>query len=305
MSAPAGWHLMPDGQERYWDGYQWTDQFRMPLPSDPTAPPSWDGPVDQTQAVDLDSTQAIPAPQAAPSDYPPGGYPQGDYAQPDYAQPGYPQTGYQQPGYGQPGYGQPGVPQPGYGQPGVPQTGYGAPGGQPYAPPPQQGGGLAKGCLIAAVIGAVVIIALIVGGIFAFSRVADKASQAINSAFPSGLPTTLPSDFPSDLPSEGLGRSIGVSVGDSFDLPRASIKSGWSLKAQDSSVVDIVGMKATLSSDGGFPVLFTMSFPAVGGDMIDTVCTASGSKGETVDVSCVPLFGDVAEATSATVTASL
>ncbi len=295
MSAPAGWHLQPDGQERYWDGYQWTDQFRMPLPSDPTAPPSWDGPVDQTQAVDLDTTQAIPAPQATPSDYPPGDYPPAGYAQPDYAQPSYQQPGYQQ------GYQQPGYPQ----QQGYPQTGYGAPGGQPYAPPPRQGGGLAKGCLIAGIIGLVVVIALIVGGIFAFNRVADKASQAINSAFPSGLPTQLPSDFPSDLPTGGLSQSIGVSVGDSFDLPRASIKSGWSLKAKDTSVVDIVGMKATLKSDGGFPVLFTMSFPAVGGDMIDTVCTASGSKGETVDVSCVPLFGDVAGATSAEVTASL
>ena len=43
MSAPAGWHLQPDGRERFWDGSQWTEQFRMPAPSDPTAPPppSW------------------------------------------------------------------------------------------------------------------------------------------------------------------------------------------------------------------------------------------------------------------------
>jgi hypothetical protein len=285
MSAPAGWHLQPDGQERYWDGHQWTDQFRMPLPSDPTAPPSWDRPVDQTQAVDLDSTQAIPAPVQQP--------PVQDY--------GYAQQGYQQPEYPPAGYAQ---------QQGYPQTGYGAPGGQPYAPPARQGGGLAKGCLIAAVIGAVVVIALIVGGIFAFSRVTDKASEAINSAFPSGLPTQFPSDlpsgFPTDLPTQGLGQSIDVTVGEGFKLPRATIESGWRLEAAGGSVVNITGMQATLGSADGFPVLFTMSFPVKGGADVQTVCTtASGSSDSMVDVSCVPLFGDVADAKTAKVTASL
>lgn len=30
MSAPAGWHPQEDGRERYWDGTQWTDQYRAP-----------------------------------------------------------------------------------------------------------------------------------------------------------------------------------------------------------------------------------------------------------------------------------
>lgn len=30
MSAPAGWHLQDDGRERFWDGSQWSDQFRTP-----------------------------------------------------------------------------------------------------------------------------------------------------------------------------------------------------------------------------------------------------------------------------------
>ncbi len=299
MSAPAGWHLQPDGQERYWDGSQWTDEFRSPLPSDPTAPPpapSWDGPVDQTQAVDLNTTQAIPAPQATPSDYPPGDYPPAGYAQPGYAQPDSGQPGYQQPGY----------PQPGYQQPGYPQTGYGAPGGQPYAPPPQQGGGLAKGCLIAALIGLLVLGAAVVGGIVLFNRVADQASETINNTFPSGLPTDFPSGLPTDLPTEGLGQSIDVTVGEGFELPRATIESGWTLDAAGGSVVNITGMRATLGSADGFPVLFTMSFPASGGGDVQTVCTtAMGSSDSTVDVSCVPLFGDVADATTAKVTASL
>ena len=28
MSTPAGWHQQPDGRERYWDGKEWTDQYR-------------------------------------------------------------------------------------------------------------------------------------------------------------------------------------------------------------------------------------------------------------------------------------
>ena len=71
-------------------------------------------------------------------------------------------------------------------------------------------------------------------------------------------------------------------------------------------MVQITGMKAALTSDGDFPVLFTMSFPDAAGGEVETVCTApSGTSGATVDVTCVPLFGDVADAVRATVTASL
>ena len=75
MSAPAGWHLQPDGQERFWDGTQWTEQFRAPVTLDPTAPPpapSWADSADSTapsdhtsssdhtQAFDVSGTQALP-----------------------------------------------------------------------------------------------------------------------------------------------------------------------------------------------------------------------------------------------------
>ncbi len=84
--APAGWHLQPDGRERYWDGTQWTAHFRPG-----------------------------PAPQAA------GGQPQADPAQQGYPQQGY--AGYQQ-GYPQQGYGQ-AYPQQGYapGYQGTPSSG--------------------------------------------------------------------------------------------------------------------------------------------------------------------------------------
>jgi len=119
--------------------------------------------------------------------------------------------------------------------------------------------------------------------------------------------TGLPSDFPSGLPTEGLDAPIGITVGDGFDLPRATIQPGWTLEAQSGvPFVQITGMKAALTSGGNVPVLFAMSFPDADGGQVETVCTASGgTSGATVDVTCVPLFGDVADAVRATVTASL
>ena len=37
-SAPPGWHVQADGRERYWDGAQWTDQYRA-APTAATAHP--------------------------------------------------------------------------------------------------------------------------------------------------------------------------------------------------------------------------------------------------------------------------
>ena len=47
---------------------------------------------------------------------------------------------------------------------------------------------LAKGCLIAAIIGSLVLGAAVVGGIYVFNRAADTISET----FPSGLPTDFP-----------------------------------------------------------------------------------------------------------------
>jgi len=38
VSTPAGWHKQPDGRERYWDGQQWTDQYREASASAPPPP---------------------------------------------------------------------------------------------------------------------------------------------------------------------------------------------------------------------------------------------------------------------------
>ena len=39
MSTPAGWYPQPDGQQRYWDGQQWTENFApgTPLVTPPVA----------------------------------------------------------------------------------------------------------------------------------------------------------------------------------------------------------------------------------------------------------------------------
>ena len=37
MSNPAGWYPQPDGQQRYWDGGQWTENFAPGVP--PVTPP--------------------------------------------------------------------------------------------------------------------------------------------------------------------------------------------------------------------------------------------------------------------------
>ena len=59
MSAPPGWHLQPDGQERYWDGTRWVERQewvvitpgywsstprQVWVPGRWTTPTSWSGP---------------------------------------------------------------------------------------------------------------------------------------------------------------------------------------------------------------------------------------------------------------------
>ena len=229
MSAPAGWHLQPDGQERYWDGTAWTDHFRAPLASDPTAPPctaAWAASVDETQALDVDNTQAIPAPGRTASSRPsaagdrirlpaagvpagrvPAGLPAGELPPAGLSPAGLPQR--------------------------LPQTGYGAPGTQPYAPPPRQGNAMAKGCLIAAIIGV-----LVLGRRPSSGASTSSTGPPTRSARPSrrASPPLAADHFPSDLPTEGLGQAIDVTVGDGFDLPRAHHRVGVAAGGRRSGV---------------------------------------------------------------------
>jgi len=298
MSAPAGWHLQPDGRERYWDGQEWTEQFRMPYPSDPTASPEWTTPSQDTQVLDVSHTTAIPSPQQQQP------YPQPGHPQPDPQEAAAAGTGYgAQQGYGsQPGYG---APPSGYGaaQQGYPaqQPGYPAYG----APPPQRGSGAAKGCLIAALVGLVVLVIFVAGGIFFFARTVDQVTEPFPTTFPSEIPTTLPSE----IPTNGGSLDIEISVGEGFELPRGQIEDGWTIESGGAGPLDamtIAGMRAVPSEDDGFPLLFTMAFEVDDTTTVDTVCTApGGTAGTPVDVSCVPLFGDVENVRQVRVTATL
>ncbi len=195
----------------------------------------------------------------------------------------------------------------------MPQTGYGAPGdpGAWWQQPQKSGSsGLLKGCLIAAVVGVIVVVGLVVAAIFFFNRAVDEVDGSLDVSFPTGLPSDFPSDFPSDLPSglptEGIGQSVDITVGQGFGSPgRRSRTAGPSRSggrpAQRGPGQD---MKATMGENGGIPLFFTIAFTTDEGEVVETPCTATGNPGQTVDVTCVPLLGDVAGATEGTVTSA-
>ena len=201
----------------------------------------------------------------------------------------------------------------GYGAPtsgyGAPTSGYGAPGQQwPVQPPPKERSGLVAGCLVAAVFGLLLLVAAIIGGVIFVNRAVDQVNETLPSIFPSGLPTEGPTDLPTGIPSEGLGDRIQLEVGDGFALPRATVDGGWSLESEGTGVpvFNIKGMKATVTGDGGFPVLFTMSVPKSDGGTVETVCTGlGGRRGDGRRLLRAGCSGDVSDAARATVTASL
>jgi hypothetical protein len=290
MSAPPGWHQQPDGRERWWDGQQWTEHFRDPAPSDPTAPPTESYDSDRTQALDVDRTQQLPS-------QPPPGTQQGGYGQ--------------QGAYGDQGYTPPPVPtyptQQSYSYPsgggGVPAPGYATPG--TYPPPQKQGmSGAAKGCLIAAVAVIVIVLIAVVGGIFLFRQAADEVSRQVESSFPTVLPSDFPSELPTELPSDGSvfgGDPVEVSVGDGFELPRATVDAGWTVEPGQFSS-QVAGMTATFTNGTELPVAFSMSFQGLDQEA-ETFCTGAAENGsETADVACIPIFADVSGATSVVIT---
>lgn len=187
---------------------------------------------------------SVPPPQPPNGPSGPGGGfgpPQGGYGPQD----GYgPQGG----GYGQPGgFGDPGSGQPpgqgGYGYPGS-QGGYGYPGqhgdpgapggygpgmppGPPYPPPPGGPGGPGggKGAKVAAaVIGGVVVVALIIGGLVWLSGSDDdKEPAAKRSPSPSvSSSPSLPTNLPTDLPTPSFSGLPSFNPSDLFPDPTST-----------------------------------------------------------------------------------
>jgi hypothetical protein len=292
MSAPVGWYPEPDGRERFWDGTQWTDQFRMPPTpeavqvSDPTPPPppSWVTD-DRTQVIGLDQTSALPAVPARP-DPSAATYPADPH-------PADPRAGGPYPGGSYPAGSEPSVP---IGPP-LPASGYGSAGGG-WQPPPQKRSG--RGCLIAALVTLVVVALVAAVAIVAAIRAGREvvrtieSATAIPTAVPPGIPTTLPSGLPTALPTPRPTR-VEVRPGEGFDLGRAKVRAGWRVAELAGIGGRIEGMTAELRGPDPVPLFFTMSFEKPGDDPVQTACTSavSDAKGAVVDLTCSPLVGSV------------
>lgn len=150
-SVRAGWYPDGQGNQRWWDGSQWTEHTQPLAETSPAAPASPGAP---------GAPGAPAAPPAPPAQQPFGAPP----AQPPYDAPAQPPAGppasqpFGQPPaqlpFGQPPFGQPPA-QPPFGQP---------PFGQPQFGPPASGGGRKRVLIIAAAVVAVLVIA---GGVTA------------------------------------------------------------------------------------------------------------------------------------------
>lgn len=270
-SAPPGWHRQPDGRDRYWDGERWTDDFRDP--TDAT-----------TQQIPVDETRGMPSTQD-----------QGGYAtsRPTAGSPGGPGA-YPPPQQGPGGYG---PPPPAYGGPLSDQRG--------------SGGGWLKGCLIALLVGIVLIALLAVAGIWLFRSASDRVSESIETILPTELatelPTDLPSEFPTDLPSDlptdlptGLptdlpslpeGEVTDAALGDEFTLGPVTVQSGWTVDEVALGFAAVT-MSAVSSESGSVPLIFDLVFFEGDTDTTRTTCTVPLEPvGEPVDVACVPVRG--------------
>ena len=183
MSAPAGWHLQPDGQERFWDGTRWTDQFRAPRaerPHRPAAAPRGPPRPTRPRRLDVDHTQAIPGSRRRPA---------ARSAQAAYAAAGVPAAGLpaglpaELPGAGLPAAGLPAADQRRLRRTRHPAL-------RPAAHRRRRHGqGLPRsprswGCSCSPPSWS--------GGFYVVNRAADTISET----FPSGLPTSLPTDLP-------------------------------------------------------------------------------------------------------------
>ncbi|WP_193315293.1 DUF2510 domain-containing protein [Nostocoides sp. F2B08] len=283
-SAPPGWHLQPDGRERYWDGERWTDEFRTP-----GSAPTEQIPLDETRDMPAAGTGAYGTPAQA-------GQGPGGYASP-------PSGAYGQPGPGQPGYGQPGYGQPGYGE------------GGPLSDKPR-GSGWGKGCLIALLVVALLAAILVAVGVWLFRAANDAVSESISTSVPTEVPTELPTEVPTELPTElptglptdlptelptglptdlpslpGQGATAEAGLGEEFTLGPATIQSGWTVEDVTLGFASVV-MQAVPTEGSTVPLIFDLVFFEGDTDVTRTTCSVPLEPvGETVDVACVPVRG--------------
>jgi hypothetical protein len=261
-SAPPGWHLQPDGRERYWDGSRWTDEFRTPGSGD-------------TQQIPLDETRGMPG--AGPTE-------QSAYGQPGYAQPGYGQ----QPGYGEGG--------PLSDQ----RRGGGFAKGCLIAllvVALLAAILVAVGVwLFRAANDAVSESVETTIPTELPTEIPTEIPTELPTDLPTGLPTDLatglPTGLPTDLPSlPGQGATAEAGIGEEFTLGPATIQSGWTVEDVTLGFATVV-MQAVPTEGSTVPLIFDLVFFEGGTDVTRTTCSAPLEPvGETVDVACVPVRG--------------
>lgn len=280
-SAPPGWHLQPDGQERFWDGERWTDEFR-----DPSSAP--------TQAIPIDQTRRMPQGYAAAgSPARPGGRFDDRYE--EYYQQGGPLSDAPA-GDGTPGWlkgcgavlvvllvlsflavgvgrwlvsrdaGDERTPQPG---PSVETTAPPAEESPAEEPPDSTGppGGWPSG---------------------------------FPTELPTDLPTVVPTGFPTDLPSlpglPGAGEDVEAAPGEAFTLGPAQVQEGWSVTR---TVVGLrtVSMTVVATEASSLPLVFSLAFLQGGAEVASTICTTQlETVGQETEVACVPMRGEAESA---------
>jgi len=202
--------------------------------------------------------------------------------------------------YGQ-GHGQPSAGETTYGQPAYGQPAYGQPGqAGAYGTPPASTGksGLGKGCLIAGIIGLVILALIAVLGVMLFNKAkdeVDKITTATSSAAPSsdpGLPSLEPASPSPDESSSPL--VLSAAIGKGFALDTVTVADGWTVTKMDFlDMYTIDGMTAVTPPTEEY-VLFDLEFMN-GEEVIDTsMCSAEAGKTE---ISCLPLTKDISAAT--------
>jgi hypothetical protein len=193
---------------------------------------------------------------------------------------GQPTSG--QPTYGQPTYGQPTT----YGQ----QPAYGT------APATTGKSGLGKGCLIAGIIGLVILGLVVALAVVVFNRAKSTIDDAIASATAAPSAPMLPSESAGapDPGTSGGPLEQSAAIGKGFTLSSVTVADGWRVAKMD--VLDmytIEGMTANPAPTEEF-VLFDLEFKN-GSEVVDTtMCT--GETGKT-EITCLPLSKDVTQAT--------
>lgn len=269
MSAPPGWHLQPDGRERFWDGERWTDEFREPAGT-------------QTQQIPLEETQGMPQAQSGYAGAGSAGYappPQGGHREE------YPREPYY-------GAGGPLADKPG-----------GTPGwlkGCLIA--------LLVVILLAAIAVGVGwwLINRTIDEATSPEPVQTETTaptpEPTDEATDEGtggptLPTEVPTQIPTTLPTvPGVGVTIQVGIGEGFTFGQVEVQPGWTLEDEALGFKSVT-MTVVPQEASTVPMVFTMRFLSGSEELATTICTVPlSAAGEEENVACIPMRGEAQNA---------